>query len=104
MTSAFNYTPPGGDVVLATQSVTFPDRQWTGFSVRDNGPGIPSDEQASLFTQFFRGRAARASGTAGTGLGLAIAKEIVDQHGGHIEVESTGVPGEGTIFSVWLYP
>jgi PAS domain S-box-containing protein len=102
MTNAFNYTPPGGQVIVATQSAKFANRRWTGFSIQDTGPGIAPDEQANLFTRFFRGSAGRASGMAGTGLGLAIAKEIIDRHEGRIEVESAGVPGEGTTFSVWL--
>jgi signal transduction histidine kinase len=80
----------------------FQGEQWVGFSVADTGPGIPPDEQAQLFSRFFRGMVGRESGMPGTGLGLAIAKQIVDLHAGRIEVASEGVPGRGTTFSVWL--
>src|SRR5215471_13340883 len=59
-------------------------------------------ETAAEFERFFRGSTARASGVAGTGLGLAIAKEIIERHSGRIEIESSGVVGEGTCFTVRL--
>jgi signal transduction histidine kinase len=102
LTNALNYTPTGGQVVVNTQRFSDPARPWVGFSVRDNGPGIPQDEQKQLFSRFFRGTVGRESGVAGTGLGLAIAKEIVDKHSGRIEVSSKGIPGQGTTFRVWL--
>ncbi len=77
-------------------------RIWVGFSVSDTGVGIPQGEQQQLFTRFFRGMAGRKLGVHGTGLGLAIAKEIIDRHGGTIEVASDGVVGRGTDFRVWL--
>jgi signal transduction histidine kinase len=70
--------------------------------VRDTGPGIPPEEHQQLFQRFERGTVGHESGYPGTGLGLSIAKEIVERHGGWIEVISEGVPGKGTTFSVWL--
>ncbi|NLH07099.1 MAG: HAMP domain-containing histidine kinase, partial [Chloroflexi bacterium] len=52
--------------------------------------------------RFFRGQVAKETGSAGTGLGLAIAREIVERHGGRIEVSSSGRAGEGASFCVWL--
>jgi signal transduction histidine kinase len=78
-----------------------------GFRVKDTGPGILPEEQDELFTRFFRGSVGRQSEVSGTGLGLAIAAEIIERHQGEIEVESTGVPGEGAAFTIWvvaLYP
>ncbi len=102
LTNAFNYTPAGGRVTVSTRSGQFDDKQWAGFSVSDTGPGVASDDLSHLFERFFRGKAGRESGVPGTGLGLAIAQEIVARHLGRIEVESEGVPGKGTTFTVWL--
>jgi PAS domain S-box-containing protein len=68
--------------------------------VHDSGIGLSPEEQARLFTKFFRGghRIAREAG--GTGLGLVIAKAIVERHRGRIVVESE--PGAGTRFRVFL--
>lgn len=102
LTNAFNYTPPGGEVVIGTRTRKKGSQRWVGFSVGDTGPGILSDEQPRLFERFFRGEAGRTSGAPGTGLGLAIAKEIVELHHGLIEVESAGIPGQGATFTIWL--
>jgi PAS domain S-box-containing protein len=102
LTNAFNYTPAGGRVIVRTQTRSVDGQPWVGFSVSDTGPGIPPDEQAQLFTRFFRGRTGRESGVPGTGLGLSIVKKIVDRHHGRIDVESVGVPGQGATFCVWL--
>jgi PAS domain S-box-containing protein len=102
LTNAINYTPEGGRVTVSTHGHRFEEEQWAGFSVSDTGPGIPSEEQERLFERFFRGQAGRKSGTPGTGLGLAIAREIVERHGGRIEVASAGEDGNGTMFTVWL--
>jgi two-component system phosphate regulon sensor histidine kinase PhoR len=102
LTNALNYTQPGGAVEVRTFARVEGGEHEVGFSVKDNGPGISPEEQAHLFERFYRGTAGQDSGAPGTGLGLAIAREIVERHGGRIEVESTGVPGEGTTFTVWL--
>jgi signal transduction histidine kinase len=58
-------------------------------TVRDQGFGISESSQARLFTKFFRATDdPRVRADAGTGLGLAFAKEIVQQHGGKIGMES----------------
>ncbi len=69
--------------------------------VRDEGEGIPAEEQGRLFDRFARGRDRRRS-PSGAGLGLAIAKAIAEGHGGTIAVAS--VVGEGTIFTITLPP
>jgi signal transduction histidine kinase len=69
-------------------------------AVRDQGVGIPRDEQRRIFEKFVRGSAARESNIRGTGIGLAMARQIVRAHGGDITVES--YPGQGSTFRVLL--
>ncbi|MBN1679450.1 MAG: PAS domain-containing protein [Anaerolineae bacterium] len=102
LTNALNYTPSGGHVSVRTYTQCINGQQWAAFCVQDTGPGITPDEQARLFTRFFRGKIGLESGVSGTGLGLAIAHEIVTQHKGRIRAESDGTPGSGAIFHVWL--
>lgn len=61
---------------------------------RDTGPGISQGVRDKIFDPFVSTR------DDGTGLGLTIVHRIVDEHDGHIEVESD--PGDGTTFTVWL--
>jgi len=102
LTNALSYTPSDGRVFVETLVGEFDEQQWVGFRVSDTGPGISPEEHPRIFERFFRGESGYSSGSPGTGLGLAIAKEILDQHSGIIEVESEGLPGKGTTFSVWL--
>src|SRR5262249_14133555 len=64
--------------------------------VQDNGPGIRPEDHSRLFDPFFTTKDVGE----GTGLGLAITHNIVEAHGGHIDVES--VPGQGATFRVCL--
>jgi PAS domain S-box-containing protein len=66
------------------------------FQVRDCGRGIPPDKLAMIFERFQQVDASDARSGEGTGLGLAICRSIVEQHGGHLWVES--VVGEGSTF------
>jgi two-component system, OmpR family, sensor kinase len=68
------------------------------FSVTDNGPGIPVEDQPHIFERFYRVDKARTGDTGHTGLGLAIARTIARNHGGEITLRST--PGQGTSFTV----
>jgi signal transduction histidine kinase len=90
LSNAVKFTGEGGRVTLgAIRSETD-----VVISVSDTGVGIPHDEQAELFTPFFRSSTAIESETQGTGLGLVIVKNIIERHDGTIRLEST--PGVGT--------
>lgn len=69
-------------------------------SVKDQGPGIPEDEQDRIFERFYRVDPARSRQTGGTGLGLSIVKHIVGQHGGEVTLWSQ--PGAGSTFTIVL--
>jgi signal transduction histidine kinase len=69
-------------------------------SIRDDGPGIPTEALSRIFERFYRVDKARSREQGGTGLGLAIVKHVVQAHGGEVRVESA--PGEGTTFYVTL--
>jgi PAS domain S-box-containing protein len=96
LSNAIKFTPKGGVVELSV-------RRRPGdvlFTVRDTGIGISAEDQKRLFTRFFRSSVATVNAIPGTGLGLSIVKQIVDEHGGVITVDSA--PGEGTTVSFTL--
>jgi two-component system phosphate regulon sensor histidine kinase PhoR len=66
------------------------------FAVRDDGPGVPLNEQPHLFEKFVRGEDTTRRGIRGTGLGLAIVSHVTRAHGGAVTVESE--PGQGSTF------
>jgi two-component system phosphate regulon sensor histidine kinase PhoR len=91
--NALKYTPAGSRIQLTTRM------QGLGeiiVAVRDNGPGIPSEDLPHLFERFYRVDKGRSRDKGGTGLGLSIVKHIVQLHGGRVWVESK--QGEGTSF------
>jgi signal transduction histidine kinase len=62
------------------------EEDWICLSVSDDGPGIPSDKRELVFDRFYRLDTARSRDAGGTGLGLSIVREIVDAHGGMVEL------------------
>jgi signal transduction histidine kinase len=98
--NAVSYTAAGGRAVVTAEREQLDNTP--GVSVRfvNNGPLIPPEDVPNLFQRFYRGSTAHDSGEPGTGLGLAICREIIERHGGQIEVISNAA--QGTIFSVWL--
>lgn len=95
VSNALKYSPDGSHVHVCV----YADEDVAAISVRDEGIGMSEEEQAELFSPFVRGRAARDT-AQGSGLGLYIAKQIVEQHGGEIEVESQ--PKAGSTFTIHL--
>ena len=92
--NAIKYSPVDTTIVVGAQA----DDDCALLWVRDEGPGIPADQQERIFERFYRvtGR----KGPAGTGLGLALVREIVHAHGGRVWVESA--PGAGSTFYLSL--
>src|SRR5262249_46132570 len=66
--------------------------------VKDQGIGMDHKEVKQIFQKFYRTRKAEESGEAGTGIGLSIVQQIVEQHGGRIDVISQ--PGKGSCFTL----
>jgi signal transduction histidine kinase len=102
LTNAMNYTQTGGRITLSTRALREDGKAWLVAAVEDTGLGIPIDEQLMIFRRFFRGTASEVTGAPGTGLGLAICRQIAERHGGRITVESDGIAGHGTRFTLWL--
>jgi len=69
-------------------------------SVRDRGIGIPPHEQERIFDLFYRVNNDVVQRVRGSGLGLTLVRQIVEAHGGRVEVKSR--PGEGSVFTVVL--
>ncbi len=68
----------------------------------DNGPGIPSEERAKIFNKFYQIEGSFTGQVQGMGLGLALVKRVVDEHGGHVRVESELGKGSTVIVSLPL--
>lgn len=91
--NAVKYTRSGG-VTLSIRTYEL----FARIDISDTGIGIPEEEQAKIFSRFYRAEEARDSD--GMGLGLYLAREIIAREGGYIKVTST--PGRGSVFSVFL--
>jgi len=94
--NAVKFTDRGGQVLVAAVAA---EGAWR-IEVADSGIGIPPDELGRLFERFYRASNAERGGRPGSGLGLAVVKEIVELHGGRVEVAS--IPGRGTTVTAWL--
>jgi heavy metal sensor kinase len=92
--NAIKYTPSGGQIDITA----YQDGGAAIVEVRDNGPGIPADQQEHIFERLYRGDPSREGG--GSGLGLALVRSITQLHKGKITLSS--VPGKGSCFRVEL--
>jgi signal transduction histidine kinase len=91
--NAIKYTEQGTVTLSATAYEMF-----VRIDVADTGSGISEEEQAKIFSRFYRGE--RARNTEGVGIGLYLAREIVSGEGGYLKVSSS--PGQGATFSLFL--
>jgi signal transduction histidine kinase len=96
LTNAIKFSYPGAMITLRVRG----ESKRLIFSLEDQGPGIPLEEQPKLFREFGKTSVRPTAGESSTGLGLAIAQRIVAAHGGTISVESA--VGTGSTFSFWL--
>ena len=102
VSNGFNYTPENGRVAVRISTL----EHEVQVDVIDNGIGIPPKDHGRIFDRFYRGENPLVMATPGTGLGLALSKILVEMQEGRIWFSSTGVPGEGSVFSFTLpiYP
>ena len=77
------------------------DKEMVWISVRDEGPGLVSEEAEKVFDRFWRADQVSAREAGRSGLGLAIVKTIVESHGGRTTVRST--KDVGSTFTIWLH-
>ena len=98
LSNAYKYSPDGGVIELTLRQRGAGAARQVGVAVRDEGIGMTAEHARRAFDRFFR---ADASGNIpGTGLGLALVKEIVELHGGQVELDSR--LGQGTTVTLWL--
>ena len=98
LSNAYKYSPDGGQISIEFVRPERGTDELVGIRVRDPGIGMSADQLARVFERFYR---ADASGKIpGTGLGMSIVKEIVEIHGGHVELDSR--VGAGTTVTIWL--
>jgi signal transduction histidine kinase len=95
LNNAIKYTASGG--MVSVEAGLEEGGFWIGVS--DTGMGIDPEEQARIFTPFYRGLSAGRF-PQGMGLGLTIAHDLVVAHGGRLKVDSA--PGQGSRFTIWL--
>ena len=86
-------------MIVAVTPSTREGDHFLEFSVTDEGPGLPEEEQPLVFHKYYRATGAREQ-VDGVGLGLSISKYIVEAHGGSIWVKST--VGKGSTFGFTL--
>ena len=85
--------PDGGQLTIKTEVL---NADWVAISFTDTGVGIPEKDREKLFEPLFTTKA------KGIGLGLALVKTLVEGHNGRVEVQSDGVPGKGSVFTIKL--
>jgi signal transduction histidine kinase len=98
--NAVKFTPRGGNITVSTQSCPRRDVPGVELSVADTGVGIKDQYRQEIFERFFRGRQRGTEGEKGAGLGLSICREIMNRHGGILEIDR-GADG-GTVARAWF--
>jgi signal transduction histidine kinase len=96
LTNAVKFSPPGSTVTVSVG----PHEAGAEVVVSDQGPGIPPEERAKVFTRFYRGSGEVVVKTRGVGIGLSVVAELVERMSGRVAVVEA--PGGGARFTVWL--
>ncbi len=99
VSNAYKYTPEGGSITVSARAHNG-DINGIAVTVADTGYGISEEDQAMLFTNFFRASDQNIRNEPGTGLGLSITKRMIESHGGELTFKSQ--LGKGTAFTVTM--
>jgi len=97
LSNAFKFSPPGAEIVVDTRLEDRGAPAACGVRVSDPGTGMTPEERNRVFERFYRADPSRT--VPGSGLGMSLVKEIVELHGGRVDVESE--PGRGTRVTLW---
>src|SRR5205823_7509456 len=97
LSNAAKYSPADTAILLGVAS----DDEWARIQVVDRGCGIAAEHLPHLFDRFYRVPMDAADAPPGLGLCLSIVRDLVDAHGGRVEVASDGI-GRGSRFTVVL--
>ncbi|MBP9015032.1 MAG: HAMP domain-containing protein [Candidatus Atribacteria bacterium] len=98
LSNALIFSPPESTIEIKV----WKEQKEVVISIKDQGEGIPEKDIPHLFERFYRVEKSRSREKGGTGLGLAIAKQIIENHGGKIKVESQPYQGSTFIFTLPL--
>ncbi len=96
LSNAIKFTPAGGEVRLELNE----QGDTVRLMVIDTGIGIAVEEQALIFKRFYQADTAQSRSGEGTGVGLSLVRNLVELHGGEVELQSA--PGKGSCFTVLL--
>lgn len=96
--NAIKFSPAGGRIEVILSNHDEP-RNFS-LAVKDEGPGVPKDEQVRIFERFYRPGDELRRETQGTGIGLSLVKSIAEAHHGSVSV--TSEPGQGSTFTLSL--
>jgi signal transduction histidine kinase len=100
LSNAYKYSPDGGVVAISVINAGSDSQTPVGIRVTDHGLGMTSEQAARTCERFYR---VDSSGNIpGTGLGMSIVKEIMELHGGQVQIQSQ--LGAGTSVTLWLTP
>ena len=91
--NAVKYSPEASEITVSVKEFEL----FACISVEDNGIGIPEDELPRIFGRFYRGR--NVAEQSGVGIGLYLSRQIIEEQGGYITVESSG---SGAVFKIYL--
>lgn len=96
ISNAVRYTPEGGHIDVTVRKGNI----MASIAVRDTGIGLTREEAKMVFSRFWRADSGRTRESGGLGIGLAVVKEIVDRHGGWVQVE--GEKDKGACFTIHI--
>jgi signal transduction histidine kinase len=96
LSNALKYSPAGTEVCVSIHA----GESGISVAVADEGYGIPAEDSERIFEKFYRVPRLQDADVPGTGLGLAFVREIVELHGGSVELGSAR--GKGSVFTVYL--